>query len=104
MKEPVIVGLNTLDLRARAARPGPDVVDVAVRAHKKRVFTEDEWNFLNTCPTLDLQHRIRQGDLLIGLLSRPEMLNMTADRANEISSNLRFQQDAIGDIIKHRGA
>lgn len=96
-----VINLRTLDLRGKVS--GPALVDGAVRALKKRVFTEDEWNFLNTRSTADLQHRIRQGDIIIRMLYRPEMMNMSQARADEISSNLRFQQDEIREIIKKRG-
>lgn len=94
-----IIGLKTLDLRSSL----PKLIDTPLKASKKRVFTEDEWEFLNTRPTKELWFRIRRGDFLIRLLHSPEMLNMTPAQASMISSNLRFQQDAIMEIIKSRG-
>lgn len=94
-----IVSLQTLDLRGIT----PAIVDTPLRALKKRVFTEDEITYLNSRPTIELYHRIRMGDNLIKLLYRPEMLNMTQSRADAISSNLRYQQDFIKEIIKARG-
>jgi hypothetical protein len=93
-----IIGLNTLSLRATS----PTLLDTPQRALKRRVFTEDEWNFLNTRPTKELHYRIYKGDLLIDLLNRPEMMNMASQKAAEITSNLRYQQDAIREIIESR--
>lgn len=94
----IVIGLKTLDLNAVTA----PMLDTRLRPHRKRVFTEDEWNFLNTRPTAELQARVACGDTLIKLLYRPEMLNMTQRQADALSSNLRFQQDAIREIIKAR--
>lgn len=100
-----VVGLHTLNLRGQVAGfgTGPVLLDTAVRAYKKRVFTDEQWAFLQQQSTADLQYRIGQGDLLIGLLSRPEMMNMVKGEADRIASNLRFQQDAIRQIIRARG-
>lgn len=94
MPKAQIVGLNTLKLQS--------TINTVIRPHKKRVFTEDEWNFLNRQTTEDLKWRISQGDLIINLLKRPEMLNMTPAQAAMISSNLKFQQEAIREIIRSR--
>lgn len=93
-----IVNLNTLDLRGIT----PSLVDTRVRALKKRVFTDDQIRYLNSLSTKELLHRIIMGDVLISLLYHPEMLNMTQEKADMISSNLRFQQDFIREIIKGR--
>lgn len=93
-----VVGLKTLDMRAQV----PGFKSVPQRPHKKRVFTEDEWSFLNGLPTQELYWRIGQGRRLIGLLYRPEMLNMTRREADRISSNLRYQIEAIESIITAR--
>ena len=95
-----VVGLKTLRVSGDAS--GLNYVDLAVRAHKKRVFTDDEWKYLQSRPTAELHYRIAQGDFLIALLARPEMLNMTPTSAAKIQSNLRFQQDAIREIITAR--
>lgn len=97
MNRSVIVGLKTLDIRAKLP-----TLDTPERAIKKRVFTENEWSYLNSRSTAELHHRVRMGDHLIELLYRPEMLNMTQTQAHVISSNLRYQQDAIREIIKAR--
>ena len=94
-----IVGLKTLDLRGVLS---PMSRHTPHRAHKKRVFTEDEWRFLHTRTDEDLARRILQGDNLIALLNRPEMVNMVAGEAARIASNLRYQQDAIREILKGR--
>lgn len=93
-----VIGLNTLSLRATS----PTLLDTPQRALKRRVFTEDEWNFLNSLPTAELYYRIGKGDQLIHLLSRPEMMNMDSQKAAMITSNLRYQQDAIREIIESR--
>lgn len=98
-----VIGLRTLTLRGRAVSTGPVLVDTAVRAFKRRVFTDEQWAYLNQQSTADLEHRIQQGNLLIGMLSRPEMMNMVKGEADRISSNLRYQQDAIRQIISSRG-
>lgn len=97
MKDQVI-GLSTLSIKATS----PTLLDTPQRALKRRVFTEEEWGYLNSRPTVELYYRISQGDLLIRLLYRPEMLNMSQAKADMISSNLRYQQDAIREIIKSR--
>ncbi len=88
--------LKTLGLR------GMTFTDTRLRANSKRVFSEAEWEFLHTLPTRDLESRIAQGDLLINLLNRPDMINMNGKEAEAVSSNLRFQQDAIRQIISSR--
>jgi hypothetical protein len=101
-----VVGLQTLTLRGQVMAVGsrpPVLVDTAVRAYKKRVFTDEQWAYLNTRSTVDLQHRIRQGFLLIWLLRRPEMMNMVKGEADRVSSNLCYQIEAICQIIKSRG-
>ena len=102
----VVVGLKTLELRGEVLRQaqdtGPSFLSTGLRPRKKRVFTEDEWRFLNSLPDEDLMARIGQGDRLIELLHRPEMLNMTQGLAAKVASNLRYQQDAIREIIKKR--
>ena len=97
-----VVGLKTLDVKAQALKPGQDFTSAAIRAWKKRVFTEDEWNFLNTLPTAELRNRIQTGHALIGILHRPEMMNMTPQLAAMVSSNLYFQIEAIQKIIDAR--
>ena len=97
--KPVVIGLKTLDMQMTT---GPRLVDTAIRADKKRVFTEDEWKKLNKMSTAILKQKILTGDFLINILSRPEMMNMTPQQANMISSNLKFQQDAIREIIDSR--
>ena len=93
------VGLNTLFLRGKVPQAGKNV---PIRAVMKRVFTDDEWTFLNTCTDEDLRRRIGKGYMFINILYRPEMLNMAPAESARISSNLRFQQDAIRDILKSR--
>jgi len=93
------VGLKTLTLKATS----PDIVSGPVRPHKKRVFTEDEYKFLNTRSTEDLFARVLQGRRLIELLHRPDMLNMTPKSAAYYSSNLKYQIDEIYVILKSRG-
>lgn len=100
--KPVVVGLKTLDLKGVAVGTGPSWLDTGIRPNKKRVFTEDQWRFLNTRPDEDLLGRIKQGDFLISLLESPQMLNMTPKLAAMVASNLRYQQDAIREIIKKR--
>lgn len=72
------------------------------RATKKRVFTEDEYNFLKTRSIDDLKARIGRGYQLIGLMYNPAMLNMTQKQADAITSNLRYQIDEIQKIINNR--
>ena len=101
MPKPVAqtIALKTLDVRGAVALASSNV---PIRALKKRVFTDDEWAFLNTCTDEDLRGRIGKGNMLIGILHRPEMMNMVPAESARISSNLRFQQDAIRDILKNR--
>lgn len=93
-----VVLLKTIDLRGSA----PKVVDTPIRSFKRRVFTEDQWKFLNTLSTKDLRKRWTRGGQLIGLLEHPAMMNMTQAQADMISSNLRYQRDAIMEIIEGR--
>ena len=97
-----VVGLKTLKLHSQAISTGPAFMNTPARAKKRRVFTEDEWRYLNTRPTMELSQRIAYGQQLIGLLYRPEMLNMTPQKAAMISSNLRYQIEAIQQIIDSR--
>lgn len=94
-----IVGLKTLDMRSNVAQMSRNT---PIRALKKRVFTDDEWAFLNTCTDEDLRGRIQKGNMLIGILHRPEMMNMVPGESARISSNLRYQQEEIRSIIKNR--
>ena len=94
-----IVGLKTLDMRSNVAQMSRNT---PIRALKKRVFTDDEWAFLNTCTDDDLRGRIQKGNMLIGILYRPEMMNMVPGEAARISSNLKYQQDAIRGILASR--
>ena len=98
MKKGIVIGLKTIDVRAKTM----PVVSAPQRAFKQRIFTEDEWNYLNTLPTRELRQRVEFGNLIIRLLYQPEMLNMTPRQADALSSNLRYQQDAIREIIKSR--
>ncbi len=102
MAKAQIIGLKTLKLQSDVQRTGMDAISTAIRAHKKRVFTENEWEFLNSLPDNELVWRIEKGDMLIGLLHRPEMMNMNPKEANKISSNLKYQQDAIRSILTNR--
>ena len=86
-----VIKLKTLTFHGSVSAP--------IRPVKKRVFTEDEWRFLNTLETVDLLGRIEQGAHLLRLLYNPRMLNMTQKEAAKISSNLRYQMDAIWSII-----
>ena len=95
-----VIQLKTVNLQAKPV--GMSDKSLSIRAMKKRVFTEDQWAMLNTQPDYDLRERIDRGDLIISLLYRPEM-NITKLKADEVSSNLRFQQDAIQKIIDFRG-
>lgn len=94
----MVVSLKTISLNTTM----PTFMDTPQRAIKRRVFTEDEWRYLNTRSTKELLWRIRYGDTMIKLLYRPELINMTAKEADMLSSNLRYQQDAIREIIKTR--
>lgn len=94
----IVIGLRTLELVSTT----PSFVSTPQRADKKRVFTEDEWKYLNSLPTEELEHRIAYGNTLICMMYRPELLNMTSKQADALSSNLRYQQDAIRSIIAHR--
>jgi hypothetical protein len=98
MPEDIIIGLRTLELVAVS----PKFVDTPERAFKRRVFTDDEWRYLNSRPTAELHARIALGSRLISLMYRPELLNMDQRQAAQLSSNLRYQQDAIREIIKAR--
>lgn len=95
-----IVGLKTLDMRGSS---GMNHVSTAVRPNMKRVFTEAEYQMLLQCSTENLRQRLAKGHMVIGLLHRPDMLNMTPKMANEISSNVHFQMDEIQKIINSRG-
>ncbi len=97
-----IVGLRSLELRSVPASMGNTYS--AIRPIKKRTFTEDEYKFLCSLSIEELLERITQGDTLIALLNRPEMMNMTPASANQISSNLKFQQDEIRKIIKAKSS
>lgn len=97
-----VIGLNTLKLSGTAVMASK-VVSVPYPASKKRVFTDEQWQFLNTLSNQELFGRIGQGYHLIGLLYRPEMLNMNGPKADMVSSNLRFQIDAIWTILEARG-
>lgn len=88
-----VVGLKSLKLNSQRG------VDVAQRAHKKRVFTEDEYNFLQTLSIGELKNRQNLGRNLIAILYNPAAMNMTPKQAAAVSSNLKFQIDAIQNII-----
>ena len=92
---PQVVGLNTLSIRSE--------VFAARRPVKKRVFTDDEWKFLNGRTNEDLLSRIERGRQLIALLHNPAMLNMTQGKAAATASNLHYQIDAIWSILNARG-
>jgi len=94
-----IVGLRTLDMVGSTALA---TQSTQLRPIKKRVFTDEEWRFLNTLTDEDLLGRIGQGDQLIELLHNPAMMNMVPKEAGKVSSNLRFQQDAIRSILASR--
>jgi hypothetical protein len=89
-----VIKLQTMSMRS--------VVDTPHRPHKKRVFTDDEYNFLCSLPVSDLRVRIAGGRQVISLLARPDMLNMTPAQANAIASNLRYQIDEINKIIQQK--
>lgn len=97
-----IVGLKSLQLRSSRGAVGQPIVSTGIRPTKKRVFTEDEWAYLHQQTTEDLYRRIFQGDQLIELLHRPEMLNISNGEAAKVASNLKYQQDAIRQIIAGR--
>lgn len=102
---PVVIGLNTLTMQSQVVSTGPRKVSAPQRPHKKRVFTEDEWRFLHTRTDEDLYRRIFRGDQLIQMISTPAMaesLGMRPQEANRLISNLKFQQDAIREIIRKR--
>jgi hypothetical protein len=101
MKKPEAqtVGLQTLDIRGTVALKSQHT---AIRANKKRVFTDDEWAFLNSRTDEDLMGRVKQGDNLIALLHSPQMMNIVPGEAPRVASNLRYQQDAILSILKSR--
>lgn len=90
------VGLKTLIIKE-------SITSFPHRPQKKRVFTDEEWAFLNSRTNEDLYGRIEQGNRLIELLGSPQILNMVKGEANYLSSNLRYQQDAIGSILIGRG-
>jgi len=90
-----VVGLSTLRMNSSV----PGFVSTEIRPLKKRVFTEDEINYLNTRSINDLRRRIETGRQLIGLLHRPDMLNMTQAHAAAISSNLKYQIETIQAIV-----
>lgn len=88
-----IIGLNTLALRGNV--PGMGHTDVAIRAHKKRVFTEAEYQSLLKQSVAELRNRIIKGDILIA-----DTVSKIGDKlAAPIVSNLKFQQDEIQKII-----
>lgn len=99
-----VVGLRTLTLRGTAPPSGPALFSGHQQPSKKRVFTDAEWAKLLVEDTPGLVRRILQGDYLIKLLHRPEMMNMTARHSATVASNLKYQQEAIASIIKARGA
>ena len=94
-----VVGLNTLFLSGAVPQASRNM---PIRPMQKRVFTDDQWVFLQTRTDEDLRARIDKGNMLIAILHRPEMMNMVPKEANRISSNLRYQQDAIRSILKSR--
>jgi hypothetical protein len=98
MPEDIIIGLKTIELTATM----PKFIDTPERAFKKRVFTEDEWRFLNTRPTAELEARLKLGEVWIALIYLPNNLNVNQAEAHALSSNIRFQQDAIREIIESR--
>lgn len=87
------VKMKTLSLAAK-------VVSTPQRAMQKRVFTDDQWMMLQGETIETLKKRIANGHFLIGLLYRPEMLNMTGPMADFVSSNLRYQIDEINRLIE----
>lgn len=93
-----VVGLKTLSMRSNLS----SFTSNQIRPIKKRVFTEDEINFLKTRTVNDLETRIQRGNMIINLLYNPSMLNMTHEQADMISSNLRYQIDAIREIIRSK--
>lgn len=98
MSSSQIVGLKTLNIKSNLS----SFTSNQIRPIKKRVFTEDEINFLNTRAVNDLETRIQRGNMIISLLYNPSMLNMTQSQADMISSNLRYQIDTIREIIRSR--
>ena len=98
MPEDIIVSLKTLELVSTT----PKFTDTPQRAFKKRVFTEDQWRYLNTRATEELEKRIELGNLWITLIYLPSNLNVNQAEAHALSSNIRFQQDAIREIIESR--
>ena len=93
-----VIKLKTLDMQATM----PNETFTPLRPHKKRVFTEDEWRFLNTLSTAELFNRMKQGEILTKMLENYEWLNMTHGAAKTLTSNLHYQMDAIESIIKGR--
>lgn len=100
MPENVVIGLKTL--RIHGHRVSLQSSSTPIQPAKRRVFTEDEWNFLNSLPSSDLARRIRQGEFLIRLLHSPQMMNTTQKEADRLSSNLKYQIEAIQSIIDGR--
>lgn len=99
-KKDQVIGLNTLSIQPAVARIGKST---PLRPGKKPAFTDDEWRFLNQQTDQDLLNRIAQGDQLIRLVNNPSIMNMVPAEAARAVSNLRYQQDAIRDILKARG-
>jgi|SRR3972149_10717238 len=123
----IVIGLKAVDLRAqvqRAKAVPPDVViglkaqnvrgeilgaravmpwqDTATGSRDKRVFTEEEWAHLHRQTTDDLLKRIGHGKFLIQMLHSPQIINVTPKEADRLTSNLRYQIDAIWEIIRAR--
>lgn len=94
----IVIGLHTVELVSTT----PSFTSTPKRADKMRVFTDDEWIYLNTLSIAELENRIRLGNNLIDMLYRPELLNMTSKQADALTSNLRYQQDAIRAIITQK--
>lgn len=89
-----IIRLKTLDLQAAISTPRP--------AYKRRVFSDQEWQYLNNLPTIELIRRVGWGQYLINLLHNPAILNITPAEGDKLSSNLKYQIEAINHIIKER--
>ena len=89
-----VVGLSTLKIRS-------EIVSIPRTARGSKVFSDESWHKLNQMSTEELKSRIKKGNLIIGLMYRPEMSHTKAE-ADKVSSNLRYQQDAIQKIIEGR--
>jgi len=88
-----VIGLRTLRLVS-------SVPSIPRTVKGVQVFDEAAWHKLNQMSTKELKSRIHKGDILKAVTSTD--MGSTKEQAGTISSNIKYQQDAIQKIIDAR--